>query len=67
MAMKPGSMYLEGKQSLNLHSLIEIMRTLFHEKDSLSAFTELSNVSQALNESCLDFIIRVMCLREKEG
>ena len=41
------------------------MRSHFREKDSASIFSELSNAVQAANESCLDFIMRVMCLREK--
>ena len=57
--------YLESKHSLTLSSLIEVMRSHFREKDSTSIFSELSNAVQAANESCLDFIIRAMCLREK--
>ena len=67
-AITPGSYlrtYLESKHSLTLSSLIEVMRSHFREKDSTSIFSELSNAVQAANESCLDFIIRVMCLREK--
>ena len=65
-AITPGSYlrtYLESKHSLTLSSLIEVMRSHFREKDSTSIFSELSNV--VANESCLDFIIRTMCLREK--
>ena len=67
-AITPGShlrTYLESKHSLTLSSLIEIMRSHFREKDSTSIFSELSNAAQAANESCLEFIIRLMCLREK--
>ena len=68
-AITPGSYlrttYLESKHLLTLSSLIEVMRSHFREKDSTSIFSELSNVVQAANESCLDFIIRAMCLREK--
>ena len=41
------------------------MRSHFKEKDSSSIFSELSNAIQASNESCMDFIVRLMCLREK--
>ena len=67
-AITPGSYlrtYLESKHSLTLSSLVEVMRSHFREKDSTSIFSELSNVVQAANESCLDFIIRAKCLREK--
>ena len=67
-AITPGSYlrtYLQSKHSLTLSSLIEVMRSHFREKDSTSIFSELSNAVQAANESCLDFIIKVMCLHEK--
>ena len=67
-AITPGShlrTYLESKQSLTLSSLIEVMRSHFREKDSTSIFSELSNAVQAANETCQDFVIRSMCLREK--
>lgn len=67
-AIMPGNhlrTYLESKHLLTLSSLIEIMRSHFREKDSSSVFSELSNAAQAANESCLDFVIRLMCLREK--
>ena len=41
------------------------MRSHFREKDSTSIFSELSNAVQAANETCQDFVIRSMCLREK--
>ena len=67
-AISPGNnlrTYLESKVDLTITSLIEIMRSHFHEKDSTSVFTELSNASQDVNESCQDFVIRMMCLRQK--
>ena len=57
--------YLESKKNLSVASLLEVMRSHFHEKDSTTVFTELSNASQDLNENCLDFVIRMMCLRQK--
>ena len=67
-AISPGNnlrTYLESKKNLNVTSLLEVMRSHFHEKDSSSIFTELSNAVQEINESCLDFVIRTMCLRQK--
>ena len=67
-AISPGNnlrTYLESKRNLDVTSLLEVMRSHFHEKDSSSIFTELSNAVQDVNESCLEFVIRTMCLRQK--
>ena len=67
-AISPGNnlrTYLEGKTNLSKESLLEILRSHYKEKDSASTFTELSNVAQQTNETCLDFVIRLMCLRDK--
>ena len=67
-AITPGThlrTYLESKQSLTLPSLMEVMRSHFQERDSSSVFSDLCNAGQAQHESCLDFVMRVMCLREK--
>ena len=67
-AISPGNnlrTYLESKTDLNVTSLLDIMRSHFHERDSTSVFTELSNAAQGVSESCLDFVIRSMCLRQK--
>ena len=57
--------YLESKKLVSLDSLIEILRSHFKEKDSSAVFTELSNAVQQIHETCLDFVIRLLCLREK--
>ena len=67
-AITPGThlrTYLESKQSMTLPSLLEVMRSHFQERDSSSVFSDLCNAGQAQHESCLDFVMRVMCLREK--
>ena len=48
--------YLESKRNLDITSLLEVMRSHYHEKDSSSVFTELSNAVQDINESCLEFV-----------
>lgn len=57
--------YLESRKLVSLDSIIEILRSHFKEKDSSAVFTELSNAVQQTNETCLDFVIRLLCLREK--
>ena len=57
--------YLESKPNLNLVSLVEVLHSHFKEKDSASVFTELSNAVQQSTETALDFVLRLMCLRQK--
>ena len=57
--------YLESKSSLNVSSLIQIMRSHFSEKDSSSTLTEMSNSVQSVNESTYDFVVKLMSKREK--
>ena len=67
-AISPGNnlrTYLESKPNLNLKSLIEILRSHFKEKDSAAVFSELGNAVQQSIETALEFIIRLMCLRQK--
>ena len=67
-AISPGNnlrTYLESKKFLKISSILDVLRSHFHEKDSSSVFTELSNGVQEASESCLDFVIRMMCLRQK--
>ena len=66
-AITPGNnlrTYLEGKENLLKDLLLEILRSHYKEKDSASTFTELSNAVQQATETCLDFAIRLMCLRD---
>ena len=67
-AISPGNnlrTYLESKPGLNLVVVTEILRSHFKEKDSASVFTELGNAVQQSTENALDFVIRLMCLRQK--
>ena len=67
-AISPGNnirTYLECKKNLTVSSLLDVLRSHFREKDSSTIFTELSNASQEQNENCLDFVVRVMCLRQR--
>ena len=67
-AISPGNnlrTYLESKKIVSLDSLIEILRSHFKEKDSSAMFTELGNAVQHTSEMCLDFVIPILCLREK--
>ena len=57
--------YFESKPNLQLSSLLEVLRSHFKEKDSASVFTDLSNAAQLSTETCIDFAIRLMCLRQK--
>lgn len=57
--------YLESRKLISLDSIIEILRSHFKEKDSAAVFNELSNAVQQTNETCLDFVLRLLCLREK--
>ena len=58
-------MYLECKPDLDLRILIEILRSHFNERDSASVFTELGNAVQKSNENSHDFVVRLLCLRQK--
>ena len=57
--------YLESKPKLDIKSLTEILKSHFKEKDSATVFTELGNAVQKKDENALDFVIRLMCLRQK--
>ena len=58
-------MYLECKPDLDLRILIEILRSHFNERDSASVFTELGNAVQKSHENSHDFVVRLLCLRQK--
>ena len=67
-AISPGNnlrTYLESKPDLTLVTLLDILRSHFKEKDSASVFTELGNAVQISTENSLEFVIRLMCLRQK--
>ena len=67
-AISPGNnlrTYLESKPNLNLDSLLNVLRSHFKEKDSSAVFTELGNAVQQAAETTLEFVIRLMCMRQK--
>ena len=57
--------YFESIPDLTMSSVIEIIRSHFKEKDSAATFTELSNTKQLGTESCLEFVLRILFLRNK--
>lgn len=67
-AIAPGNhlrTYLESRKFKSLQPVIEILRSHFKEKDSSAVFTELSNATQQVNETCFEYVTRLLCLREK--
>ena len=66
-AIAPGNLlrtYLENASSLTVNSLLDILRSHYHEKDSSSAFTDLCNAVQESDESAQGFVVRVLVLRQ---
>lgn len=57
--------FLEGKADLTLQRLRRILRAHFQEQDPTTLFNTLSNSSQQSTETALDFVIRLMNLRQK--
>ena len=57
--------YLESRQIVEIPVLLNILRSHYKEKDSASKFAELCSASQMPNESCQEFVRRLMCLRQK--
>ena len=57
--------FLEGKADLTLQNLRRILRAHFREQDHTTLFNALCNSSQQSIESPLDFVIRLMNLRQK--
>ena len=57
--------YLESAPDLTLKKILEILRSHFKEKDSASVFTEFQNAAQLITETSLEFILRLMCMRQK--
>ena len=67
-AIAPGNfsrLYLESKSFQTVDSLIQIMRSLFKEKDSSSSFEEMSNVVQSSTESPHGCAVCLLSMREK--
>ena len=57
--------FLEGKSELTLPKLRRILRAHFQEQDPTTLFNTLSNAVQTGSESALEFVIRLMNLRQK--
>ena len=48
-----------------MKNILEILRSHFKEKDSASVFTEFQKAAQLFTETSLEFILRLMCTRQK--
>ena len=57
--------YLEGKSTLSLETLREILQVHFREGDATTLFKELSSATQGINESAQDFLVRILDIRQK--
>ena len=57
--------YIEGIESLTLSVAQAIIRSFYHEKSSTELYQELCNLSQSAKESCQDFLLRALELRQK--
>ena len=67
-AISPGMRlrsYLESKEKLTLSTLKEILEVHFREGDATALYKELSSASQGSTESCQDFVMRTLDLRQK--
>ena len=67
-AIQPGCRlrgYIEGIESLTLSVAQAIIRSFYHEKSSTELYQELCNLSQSAKESCQDFLLRALELRQK--
>lgn len=57
--------YLESRTELTLHSLRQVLRTHFIEKDSTELYHALTQAVQEPKETPVQFLIRAMDLRQK--
>lgn len=67
-AVNPGlklRSYLEGKIDLTLATLRQILRAHYAEKDATVLYQQLTKAVQGPGESALDFLVRVLDLRQK--
>lgn len=67
-AISPGlklRSYLEGKVDLTLTNLRQILRAHYAEKDATVLYQQLTKATQGTNETPLEFLIRVLDLRQK--
>lgn len=67
-AVNPGlklRSYLEGKTDLTLATLRQILRAHYAEKDATVLYQQLTKAVQGPSETALDFLVRVLDLRQK--
>ena len=67
-AISPGNhlrTYLESTPNMTLDGMLDFLRSHFRERDSASVFTDLQNAAQWGTETAMEFIVRLMCLRQK--
>lgn len=57
--------YLEGKTNLTLATLRQILRAHYAEKDATVLYQQLTKAVQGSGETSLDFLVRVLDLRQK--
>ena len=56
--------YQKSYQNFTIPQLSDIFQSYFKEKKTLT-FTELCNISQQQNETFQEFVVRLLCLRQK--
>lgn len=67
-AISPGlklRSYLEGRTDLTLTSLRQVLRAHYAETDATVLYQQLTKATQGANETPLEFLIRVLDLRQK--
>lgn len=67
-AVSPGvklRSYLEGKTDLTLATLRHILRAHYAEKDATDLYQQLTKAVQSPSETALDFVVRVLDLRQR--
>lgn len=67
-AISPGlklRSYLEGKEDLTLTSLRQVLKAHYAETDATVLYQQLTKATQGANETPLEFLIRVLDLRQK--
>ena len=57
--------YLEGQKTVSVDRLIEILQSICIEKDSSSLLLELGNAVQQIHETCVEYIVRLMSMRDR--
>lgn len=66
-AIKAGSSlrrYLEGRPDITEENFMQILRAHYNVKDSSTLFNEMANAAQETTESELNYVLRMMSLRD---